>query len=291
MKKFTSIALVLVLVLSVFAFASCKKTDTDTTTDAGTTVPVEAVAKYKVLPDGLAEEEYAIGFRKADQTLRDKVQTILAEMKADGTLGEISTNWFGSDVTTVKTTPTTVKSDAADKSLQKVLDAGKLVLGLDATFKPMGFKNEKNETVGFDIDVAKEVCKRLGVELVTKDIDWTTKEKTLNAGVIDCIWNGMSIDAERAKAMNLSEAYMNNKMVFVVDGASEIAKAADLKGKKVAVQSGSTAQTLLKESEYAKDIEIVELGTNVECLQQLKLGMIDAAFMDLVVADYEISQP
>ena len=60
--------------------------------------------KYEesILPDGLEEEEYAIGFRKADQALRDEVQKILSEMKADGKLGEISTEWFGSDITTVK---------------------------------------------------------------------------------------------------------------------------------------------------------------------------------------------
>ena len=76
MKKFTSVALVLVLILSVFAMASCAKKDGDTTTAADTTVPVEAVAKYRILDDG-NEEEYAIGFRKGDQTLRDKVQSIL----------------------------------------------------------------------------------------------------------------------------------------------------------------------------------------------------------------------
>ena len=57
---------------------------------------------YVSLPDGLEEEEYAIGFRKNDQKLRDEVQKILSEMKADGKLGEISTKWFGSDITTVK---------------------------------------------------------------------------------------------------------------------------------------------------------------------------------------------
>jgi len=290
MKKFTSVALVLVLILSVFAMASCAKKDGDTTTAADTTVPVEAVAKYRILDDGLNEEEYAIGFRKGDQTLRDKVQSILAEMKADGTLGEISTKWFGSDVTTVKTTPTTLNPDAKDDSLKKVLDAGVLVLGLDASFKPMGFTNENGEIVGFDIDVAEEVCKRMGVKLEKKGIEWYTKEKPLNTGIIDCIWNGMSVSEERAKAMNLSEAYMDNKMVFVVPASSDITSPEQLKGKKVALQSGSTAQEILEGSEYAADMEIVALGTNVEALQQLDLGMVDAVFMDLVVAEYENTQ-
>ena len=116
-----------------------------------------------------------------------------------------------------------------DQSLQKVLDSGKFVLGLDATFKPMGYTDENDEIVGFDIDVAEEVCSRMGVELVKEPIDWDTKEQDLAVGRIDCIWNGMSINASRQEQMNLSDPYMKNEMVFVVpassDAASIIAKA------------------------------------------------------------------
>lgn len=290
-KKLTAVFLVFVLAIVGLSLAGCNNTDDETTapTDESTEATVEEV-KYRILPDGLFEEEYAIGFRKADQTLRDKVQTVLAEMKEDGTLAEIAIDWFGDDTTTVNATPTTIVEDADDDSLQKVLDSGKLILGLDATFKPMGFTDDNDEIVGFDIDVAKVVCERLEIELELKPIDWGTKEATLDAGTIDCIWNGMSISDERAEAMNLSEAYMDNKMVFVVAGDSETENAEALAGKKVAVQSGSTAQTLLTDSEYGDTVEIVELGTNVECLQQLDLDMVDAVFLDLVVAEYEILQ-
>ena len=91
----------------------------------------------------------------------------------------------------------------ADESLQKVLDSGKFILGLDATFKPMGYTDENDEIVGFDIDVAEEVCSRLGVELVKEPINWKTKEQDLNVGKIDCIWNGMSVNSGREEAMNL----------------------------------------------------------------------------------------
>ncbi|NMP38431.1 MAG: transporter substrate-binding domain-containing protein [Clostridiales bacterium] len=210
-------------------------------------------------------------------------------MKKDGTMAQISTTWFGSDMTTVKETAD-IKTPATDNSLEKVLEAKKLVLGLDATFKPMGFTDDQNNIVGFDIDLAKEVCKRLGVELELKGIDWETKEKTLDANQIDCIWNGMSYSDKRNEAMNLSEAYMDNKMVFVVSASGAIASQADLSQKKVAVQSGSTAQEILEASAIAKDIEIVAIGTNVEALQQLNLNMVDAVFLDSVVAEYEIVQ-
>lgn len=174
-----------------------------------------------------------------------------------------------------------------DNSLQKVLDSGKLVLGLDATFKPMGFTDEQDNIVGFDIDLAEEVCSRMGVELVKQPVDWDTKEQDLNAGKIDCIWNGLSINDERQEIMNLSEPYMKNDMIFVVKTDSEIATLADLDGKAVAVQSGSTAQEILNDS--GLNITATELATNVECLQQLDLDLVDAVFLDSVVANYEIT--
>ena len=174
-----------------------------------------------------------------------------------------------------------------DASLQNVLDSGKLILGLDATFKPMGFTDDEDNIVGFDIDLAEEVCKRMGVELVKQPVDWDTKEQDLEAGKIDCIWNGMSVTDERAEIMNLSDPYMKNDMIFVVKTDSAIASQADLDGKTVAVQSGSSAQTILAES--GLNITTVELATNVECLQQLELDLADAVFMDSVVANYEIT--
>ena len=175
-----------------------------------------------------------------------------------------------------------------DQSLQKVKDAGKLILGLDATFKPMGYTDENNEIVGFDIDVAEEVCKRLGVELVKQPINWDTLTTDLNVGKCDCVWNGLSINEERQEKMNLSEPYMKNAMVFVVKGDSTVEKMSDLKGKKISVQNGSSAQTILESCEIKDDITISPIATNVEALQQLELGVVDAVFLDEVVADYEI---
>ncbi|MDE5859669.1 MAG: amino acid ABC transporter substrate-binding protein [Oscillospiraceae bacterium] len=180
----------------------------------------------------------------------------------------------------------TPSASADDQSLQKVLDSGKFILGLDATFKPMGYTDEADNIVGFDIDLAEEVCKRMGVELVKQPIDWDTKEQDLDAGNIDCIWNGMSINPSRQEAMNLSEPYMRNDMIFVVKTESDIASQADLDGKTVAVQSGSSAQDILAES--GLNVTPIELATNVECLQQLDLDLADAVFMDSIVANYEI---
>lgn len=175
-----------------------------------------------------------------------------------------------------------------DNSLQKIKDSGKFILGLDATFKPMGYTDENDQIVGFDIDVAEEVCKRMGVELVKQPINWETKETDLEVGKCDCIWNGMSVSPERAEKMNLSDPYMKNAMVFVVKSDSLVASMDDLKTAKIAVQNGSTAQDILEKSEIKDTITVSAIATNVEALQQLEMGLCDAVFLDKIVADYEI---
>ncbi len=180
-------------------------------------------------------------------------------------------------------------ASAEDNSLQKVLDEKKLVLGLDASFPPMGFTDESNEIIGFDIDVAQEVCDRLGVELIKQPINWDTKEEDLNVGKIDCIWNGMSINPARAEAMNLSEPYMKNEMIFVVPAKSDIKSMDDLKGKTIGVQTGSTAQEILEAADLYKDITESPLEDNVTALNQMELGFSDAVFLDSVVANYFIT--
>ncbi|HEZ7990340.1 MAG TPA: amino acid ABC transporter substrate-binding protein [Ruminococcus sp.] len=180
-------------------------------------------------------------------------------------------------------------TSASDDSLQKVLDSGEFVLGLDASFPPMGFSDENNEIVGFDIDVAQAVCDKMGVTLVKQPIVWDAKEQDLESGRIDCVWNGMSISPSRAEAMNLSDPYMENEMIFVVPSDSDIKSLDDIKGKTVAVQLGSTAEEILANVDFANDITTTPLEDNVTALQQLELGFSDAVFMDSVVANYLIT--
>lgn len=222
--------------------------------------------------------------------MKNKIAKLIAAMALVPAMlaGCASSNGTTETTTAANNDSAAVTEAGEDNSLQKVLDSGEFILGLDATFKPMGYTDENDQIVGFDIDCAEEVCARLGVTLVKQPIDWDTKEQDLDAGKIDCIWNGMSINASRQEVMNLSEAYMKNEMVFVVTADSAIASQADLDGKTVAVQSGSTAQEILQNA----GLNITEnaLATNVECLQQLELNLVDAVFMDSVVANYEIKE-
>ena len=114
-----------------------------------------------------------------------------------------------------------------DRSLDLVLESNEFILGLDTEFPPMGFIDESGEIVGFDIDLAKEVCDRLGVELVLQPVDWDEKENYLYGGAIDCIWNGFSVTPERAAEMNLSDPYLKNTLIFVVTEQSTIKNMSD----------------------------------------------------------------
>lgn len=179
---------------------------------------------------------------------------------------------------------------AQDNSLQNVLDKGTLVLGLDDSFPPMGFRDENNNIVGFDIDVATEVANRMGVELKLQPIEWSTKEMELNTGSVDCLWNGLSIDDERKQAMDLSEPYMTNRMVLVVLNDSKYTDQASLAGKTIGVQNGSTAEKILEESDFSKTIgNTIGFKDNVTAFMELETKGIDAIFMDEVVANYAIT--
>lgn len=178
------------------------------------------------------------------------------------------------------------KEQGTDQSLVKVVDKGVFVLGLDDSFPPMGYRDENNEIVGFDIDLAKEVTKRMGVELKLQPIDWNAKEQELNTGNIDCIWNGFTMTAERKKMLNFTEPYVDNAQVAVIRNDSPIKNLADLKGKSVGIQAGSSASDAVYGNEaFAASLkEIIEVKDNLTALMDLEIGGVDAVVLDLFVA-------
>jgi polar amino acid transport system substrate-binding protein len=190
---------------------------------------------------------------------------------------------------TVEDTNTVSEAAAGeDTSLADIKAKGKLVLGLDDAFPPMGFTDDQKQIVGFDIDLAKEVTKRMGVELVLQPISWEAKEAELSTKNIDCIWNGLSYNEERAQTMTLSAPYMKNKQVAVVLADSSVNTLADLAGKTVVIQNGSTASDAMDANEEFKNSlkELIKVDDNVQALLDLKTSGSDAVVMDEVVARY-----
>ena len=182
------------------------------------------------------------------------------------------------------------KSDSDAVSALK--SRGVFVLGLDDSFPPLGFRSEDNEVVGYDIDLAKEVAKRLGVDFRAQPIDWDAKEMELETGKIDCIWNGFTITEERKNALSFTEAYLNNDQVLVVRTDSGINSLADMKGKIVGIQSGSSAQEAVDDNAaFASAIsKLIMFKDNITALNDLDIGGVDGVVMDSVVANYSIAQ-
>lgn len=168
----------------------------------------------------------------------------------------------------------------------------KIVIGLDDNFPPMGFRDEKNELVGFDIDLAKEAAKRLGMEVEFKPIDWNSKEVELNSKKIDVLWNGLTITDERKKNIAFTKAYMDNRQIIVVLPDSKIKTKADLAGKVVGVQDGSSSVDAVNaDAASAKTFkELKKYPDNVNALLDLKAGRINAVVVDEIVGRYYINK-
>ena len=161
------------------------------------------------------------------------------------------------------------------------------VLGMDDSFPPMGFRNENNELVGFDVDLAREVCNKLGMELKVQTISWAAKEQELDSGNIDCIWNGFGYTEERNEAMTLSEPYIKDASIFFVRSDSEYTSQEDLKGKKIGVQSGSVQERRLNDDEFGQEIdEIIGYTDYLTALMDLETGNVDAVYMSRITGNY-----
>lgn len=166
-----------------------------------------------------------------------------------------------------------------------------LVLGMDDSFPPMGFRNENNELVGFDIDLAQEVCNKLGLQLKVQPISWAAKEQELDSGNIDCIWNGFGYTEERDEAMTLSKPYIKDKSMFVVKTDSDYSKQEDLIGKKIGVQSGSIQERRFAESKFGKSVgEVIGYTDYLTALMDLETGNVDAVYMSEISGNYIMNQ-
>ena len=181
-----------------------------------------------------------------------------------------------------------------DTSLQKVQEQGYFTLGLDADFAPMGFTEDDGTIAGFDIDLANAVAEKMGVTVEVKPIDWDAKSMELSTGKIDVIWNGFSISDERRKEVLFSNPYLSTKQSVIVKAGSDITTKADLAGKKIALQDGSTSEDAVKadEATYALigDENISRFKENSQVLMEVDAGRADAAVIDEVFVRYYLQK-
>ena len=173
-------------------------------------------------------------------------------------------------------------------------DSRTFTVGFDAEFPPYGYMDDNGDYVGFDLDLAAEVCKRNGWELVKRPIDWDSKDMELSSGSIDCIWNGFTMNS-REDQYTWSSPYVDNSQVFVVSADSGITTFADLAGTAVGVQRDSSALSALNDEEVPENIALrdnfgilTEYADYNTAFMDLEAGALDAVAMDIGVAEYQI---
>lgn len=208
-------------------------------------------------------------------------------------MGALAGCGSSSETTTEETNTETSAEDTAtaDESTRTTF-----TVGFDAEYPPYGYKNEAGEYVGFDLDLAQEVCDRNGWELIKQPIDWGSKDMELNSGTVDCLWNGFTMTG-RESEYTFSEPYVDNSIVFVVRQDSDIQTKEDLAGKIVITQAGSSALTALTNTE--DNDENLALAASFASLEQtpdyntafmsLETGAVDAIAVDIGVAQYQLT--
>ena len=190
-----------------------------------------------------------------------------------------------------ETTTVAASSEKAEETTAAGTEGGTLIVGFDQDFPPMGFLGDNGEYTGFDLELAQEVAKRLGLEYQAQPIAWDAKDMELESGNIDCIWNGFTMTG-REDDYTWTKPYMANTQVFVVRNDSGIEGKDGLAGKVVECQADSSAEAALKEdpdltSTFGQLLTTADYNTAFMDLEQ---GSADAIAMDVIVAGYQIKQ-
>lgn len=191
--------------------------------------------------------------------------------------------------TTASETDTPAAEATADSDLAYIQANGKMVIGY-TDYAPMNYTDDAGNFTGFDTEFAIAVCEKLGVEPEFVEINWDTKEVELNAKSIDCIWNGLTINEERAANMSLSVPYVKNAQVIVVKADSGITGTADLIGKTVVAEIGSAGELqIIGDEETEPDANLAQanyvgMSKQTDCLLEIKAGTADAAVLDWTLA-------
>ena len=203
--------------------------------------------------------------------------------------GGAKTETTAAETTAEKKEETTTAGTTAAETAEAA--GGTLIVGFDQDFPPMGFVGDNGEYTGFDLDLAKEVASRLGLEYKAQPVAWDSKDMELESCNIDCIWNGFTITG-REDDYTWTTPYMANKQVFVVANDSDIKSQADLAGKVVEVQADSSAEAALKENQDLANTfgQLLTTPDYNTAFMDLEQGAVDAVAMDVIVAGYQIKQ-
>ena len=269
MKKLLILALALALCCT--AFVACGGDATES-----------SYSDLTIIDLGLEREYFGIAFRDGSDMTR-KVEDITLELIKEKKLEDLSTKY---EVGAVGEADYTPKANANEGSgdWEYIKNKGTLVIGI-TDYKPMDYKDENGEWIGFDADYARAVCAKLGVTPVFKEIEWDFKLESLKAKEIDCIWNGMTITEAIEVAADCTAPYMYNTQVAVVkkDKADSYKTIADLAGKSIAAESGSAGEKVINDNASLKN-GLKGVTAQTDALLEVLSGASDAAIVDLTLA-------
>lgn len=164
------------------------------------------------------------------------------------------------------------------------------VMGVDAEYPPFSYLGEDGQYTGFDVEVCKAVCDLLGWDLQVFDVNWDQKLVQLDAKECDCVWSGMTIlDSMKEAGYVISAPYYDNTQVIMVKEGSDIKSSADLAGKVVAVQLGTSGEALLADGGDLADLaatfaDLTTCDSFLKCFTELGGGAVDAVIVDKPVA-------
>ncbi|MBD7910489.1 MULTISPECIES: transporter substrate-binding domain-containing protein [Clostridium] len=180
---------------------------------------------------------------------------------------------------------------ASEETLNKIKDNGKVIVGLSADYAPYEFHaviDGKDEVVGFDIDLAREVAKDMGVDLEIKEMEFDPLIGALKAGQIDMIISGMNPDEERKKQIDFSDIYYEAKHGVLIksEDKGKYTKVEDLNGKKIGAQLGSTQEKIAQEKVKDADLQLLANVNNL--VLELKTGKVNALITEEPVANMVI---
>ena len=187
------------------------------------------------------------------------------------------------------------KDTSAQTDGSSTLEEGeKIIIGMDDEFPPISFHDDKNNLVGFDVDLAKEAARRMKVEIEFKHIDWDKKKEAITSGSVDMIWNGLDITEERKEYMIFTKPYMDDRQVLLVRKGNglDITSEGDLEGKVIGTQAGSTSDDYINANELIKETfkDYKTYGRFGEVLSALKGGELDVIICDELIARYETNK-
>ena len=167
-------------------------------------------------------------------------------------------------------------------------EGGKFIMGIDPEYPPFSYLGDDGKYTGFDVEICQAACDKLGLELEIFEVNWDNKLIQLDANECDCIWSGMTIlDSMKEAGYVLSAPYYDNTQVLLVKADSGIKSSADLAGKDVAVQLGTSGDELLNNdlADLAATFNsIVTCDSFLKCFTELDGNAVDAVFVDYPVA-------